>query len=175
MSIKATSLDDADSVGRKPTTIDNLGSEAYSKLSDGRLSKADADFMRSDQEVARQTALDISKAILHSNLDEFLQASPPNPWSTLEPPPHFFEQTKRLFTHQVAPNFGSSEKLENQLDRIDAKAKQSDPAYGSKLSERDHKQVKKEAATLRGALETIDTLNRMLKNIMAERNGFGKA
>lgn len=99
-------------------TVDNLGVEVSARYAEDKLFY-DEKMVKESRVVPVQTEIDVTVPSFASEFEQLFETSRRNIfWADFFAPPKFNEQKKRLFTNQVIPSLGSSDKKEMQAARI---------------------------------------------------------
>ncbi len=102
----------------QPRTIDNLGSEAYTRYAEDQ-NLYDAKLVSEARGVQKQAEVDVTSPSYGSEFEALFDTGRRNQfWADFLAPPKYNEQKKRIFTFQVIPSLGSPEMKEAQLQRV---------------------------------------------------------
>lgn len=119
-------------------TVDNLGVDISIRYAEDQ-KNLDSKLIRDASTAAQQTEIDTITAIYPSELNRLLAIDQRGtPYAGFSQPENFESQKKRLFSgNHVVPFFGSQEKKELQIQRIQATAEMSnvDPTIWKKESD----------------------------------------
>jgi len=172
-------------------TIDNLGVDSSNRYADDQ-KKYDAAYLKESGTIPQRTEIDVTIPSFASEWEKiFGMENRPQFWADFYPPTGYFEQKKRLFTHQIIPSLGSEEKNEAHAQKISALI----PQMEKKIEEQKEKEKKegkkrtfnfaweearekeeeiKEKNTLIALLHCISNLDKHLIEINARRGQYQK-
>lgn len=168
-----------------PRTIDNLGVDVSTRYAEDQ-KLLDTEIIKQSRLVPTRTEIDVSAPFFPSELDELLDTQATHSvWALFPPPKLFFEQRKRLFTHQMIPSMGSDEKKEAQMEKIFSKMRELEER--KKEGDREQKDKKqqyeeerlleeeeKEKKILTSLLNTITLYDKLVVEINSRRSQYHK-
>ncbi len=164
-------------------TIDNLGPDASSRYAEDR-KLYDDKLVKESRVIPLQTEIDVTLPSYPSEFDQLFEIAKRNIfWADFFAPPKFNEQKKRLYTHQMIPSLGSSDKKEAlaaRLGEIVERAKQRRAAAArenrplSWEEEREIQEEEKEKNKILSLLNRVDFFERAFIDINAQRNRYHK-
>ena len=150
----------------KPRTIDNLGVEASIRYATDK-ERLDARLIEDSKWVPRQIEVSVVKPYIPSEFDKLFGAKPSLQWALFSAPPAFEAQPRALFSYQVAPSLGSTEKLETDLEKLEALE-----STIEKEESQDRQQKEKERKRLVALLKCLGKLDKNLSFINSRRNQY---
>jgi len=146
-----------------PRTIDNLGVDISTRWAEDQ-KWIDPALIREAPAVALQTMIDVMLPSYSSEWEQLFNIGQRRiAWALFIPPPHFFEQKKRLFTYQIMPSLGSEEKKEAQMQRVEAILPSDEEKEEDKKREKG--QTGREFQEEKGEKKRILSLFKLLKNL----------
>src|ERR1700722_11811886 len=101
----------------KPRTIDNLGIETSSRYAKDK-STLDTKLIEESRFLPQRTEVSVVKPYIATEFEEYLSPQL-TLWASFEPPPEYFVYGKPLFSYQLIPSLGGSEKQEADADRLE--------------------------------------------------------
>jgi hypothetical protein len=162
----------------KPRTIDNLGLESsvrYAKdmeLLDQKLVQ--------DSWIAQRTEISVVKPYIPSEFEQLFSPGKSILWATFMAPPEYLSSTKPLFSYQLIPSLGGSEKQDIDLEKLASledvlkkpnSRKKRDP-FPDSDPQRDPQKEEAERQILMDLLKTIQKLDKTLTLINSRRNQY---
>jgi len=166
-------------------TIDNLGVDSSTRYAEDQ-QRLDPNFVKELRRPPVQPQVDVTEAFYSSELDALLETHElALPWATFQAPKGYFEQTKGLFAVQLMSILGSDEKLEAEMERIEAnirnlmvnRKKKEDEKEGDVMkweAGQEEEDEEKEKESLLSLLQCITLLDRLLSDINGRRNQYQK-
>ena len=148
-----------------PRTIDNLGPENYNRYAEDQ-ALFDKSFVTEPGKVAAQAAMDITRPAFRSQFRLLFGISFLHPqWATFTPPRLGLGRQKLLFTSQVLPFMGTTDKKEAQKERIESRPKEEKekeekkrrPQWQQDKEEHDEEREKNILLDLFSCLESLNT------------------
>lgn len=164
-------------------TIDNLGPEVSSRYAEDK-KFYDATLIKDARAIPKQAEIDVTLPSYPNELDQLLETTRRHTlWAEFPLPAKFHEQKKQLFTQQVIPSLGSSDRKEALVVRIKetvAKnqgkkelAKQENRTL-SWEDERELQQEEREQDTLVSLFNRVGDLERTFIDINSRRSQYHK-
>lgn len=159
----------------KPRTVDNLGLEAsirYAKdkeLYEPRL-------IEESKFISQKTEVPVAKPYVPSEFDQLFSSGKTALWASFEAPENF-NFMKPLFTYQLIPSIGGSEKQENMIDRLEALESATDKEKRKRQMahfQEDEEEGEKERKTLIQFFRCVQALEKTLMIVNARRNQYQK-
>ncbi len=151
----------------KPRTIDNMGIETSSRYAKDQAA-LDTQIIRDSRIVPQKTEVSVLRPYLPSEFESYLSPMQRTLWASFTPPTGYFSSELPLFSYQIVPSLGSSEKLEADADKLEALEE-----FGQDDEDQQERQSKeRERKILQTLLETIRKLDRTLSLINARRNQY---
>jgi len=99
-------------------TIDDLGVEVSTRYAQDQ-EQLDKSLIREAPSIPGLTTIDVTQPSFSSEFYQLFEEGKQNTsWALFAAPLKYTEQTKRLFTYQLAPSLGALDKLEGQNQRI---------------------------------------------------------
>ncbi|MEI8328550.1 MAG: DUF5399 family protein [Chlamydiia bacterium] len=168
-------------------TIDNLGLDVSTRYAQDQVFLDDK-IIKDASAIVPQTQIDVTQPAYPSEFEALFGLSKKNlSWAEFTPPARFNEQKKRLFTHQLIPSLGSSDKKENQSQKIVAKVQahlhkrlapknqDEDQNRRNQLhNEQEDKELEKEKKTLIKLFDCIVYLDKNISFINSRRTQYQK-
>jgi hypothetical protein len=164
-------------------TIDNLGVDVSTRYAEDQ-KMADAQFLKETRLISSQTEIDVTVPFFPSEFDLLFETSRRNtPWADFYAPPRYNEQKKRLFTFQIIPSMGSSDKIEAQLQRIAARVPKREEKEEAEEKDKERRRLKwekekeeeeeeKEKNILINLLNSVSLFDKFLVDINSRRGQY---
>jgi hypothetical protein len=151
-----------------PRTVDNLGVDSSTRWAQDQ-SQLDTSLIKEAPMISTQTEIDVTLPSFASEFDLlFGSIYRTSPWADFFSPPKYHEQKKRLFTFQIAPSLGSEERLDGQMQRIQAT---SDQENHNKQDQGEEPEDKEKGSLLK-LLKELHDLDRFLIDINTRRTQY---
>ena len=157
----------------KPRTIDNLGIETSRRYARDQEQLEESKLIEDSKFIPQKTEVFLLKPHFSPELQEYFLPTSQTKWAVFDPPPEYTTLAGSLFTYQLIPSLGDSEKQDANTDKLEAledtlsKHKQS-----KKRDQQDQQEEEKERKTLLNLLKTIGRFDRTLQVINSRRNQF---
>jgi hypothetical protein len=103
----------------KPRTIDNLGLEPSVRYAKDK-EQLDLHLIEDSKWVSRHIEVSATKPYVPSEFDKLFSAKPTIQWALFSSPPATDAQMRALFSYQLIPSLGSSEKQEAETEKLTA-------------------------------------------------------
>lgn len=156
----------------KPRTIDNLGIETYSQYAKNQAT-LNPKWVEESRFIPQKAEVSVVKPYLPAELREYLDPLQKTLWASFTPPPYYFIYAKPLFSHQLIPSLGNSEKQEEDLGKLEALQDSLQKAFKEgKQEQHEQQEEEREKKVLLSLLQTIGKLDRTLSLINARRNQY---
>jgi hypothetical protein len=149
----------------KARTVDNLGIDASSRYARDQ-AQLDKTFIQDSRIIAQKAEISSLTPHIATEFEQYLAPAKQILWATFAAPPIAMADTT-LFTHQLIPSLGTSEKQDELIQKLDA----AEDTLNKK--KRNNKELL-ELKSIRTALQLILTLDRTLSLINARRNQYQK-
>ena len=156
-------------------TIDNLSIDTSIQFEENK-AHVDTKLIFDSDRVQASVRLDNFSSTLHSNVSQLFDLDKDT--TPVSPPPGFHDQSGRLFTHQLAPNLGPTDKIEAIEARIEGIKNQTllqmkeDPRSEAGIAKK--KDVENQAHVLQSLLLTVLEINKGIEFTNGERARFKK-
>ncbi len=154
----------------KPRTIDNLGIETSNRYAKDK-QLLDTKLIEESRFIPLKTEVSVLKPYLPIELEEYLLPAKLTLWASFEPPPEHLTYTSSLFSYQLIPSLGNSEKQEADADKLEALEDTLNKEF-SQNNQQEGQEEEKERKTLLKLLKTIHMLDRTLITINSRRNQY---
>ncbi len=163
----------------KSRTIDSLGIETSVRYAKDK-ELIDPKLIEESKFIPAQTEISVTSPYIPSEFEEFYNTQSKNaPWADFFEPPMYVSHKKMLFSYQVMPNLGTSEKQQYELEKIKTlllpsikkRTKRKNIVEGVSLEEREEE---KERDALISLLECIGFLDKQLGFINMKRGQYHK-
>ena len=147
-----------------PRTIDNLGAENYTRYAEDQ-ALFDKSYISEPGKVVPQATMDITRPAFRSQFRMLLGISFLHPqWATFTPPKLGLGRQRLLFTSQVLPFMGTTDKKEAQKERIKSRRqeekeredKRERPKWQQDKEEQDEEREKNSLLALFACLEVLN-------------------
>ncbi len=170
-----------------PRTIDNLGVDVSSRYANDQKT-LDRKILKDARNIPTQAEVDVTTPSFESEFDLLFDADRKNtPWALFCMPRNYGEQRRRLFTYQIIPSLGPSEKTENQEKKIleqlqeqaslqeeKEKERRKHEDISSWEEEQEAKEKEKEQKILVSLLKNLLMLDKCMADIIARRMQYQK-
>ena len=162
-----------------PRTIDNLGPENYTRYAEDQ-ALFDKTYISEPGKVVSQTSIDITKPAFSSQFHLLLGISFLHPqWATFILPKLGIGRQRLLFTSQILPFMGTTDKKEAQKERIknrqqeekEREDKRKRPQWQQDKEEHDEEKAKN---TLLDLFTCLEALNTDMMEILTKMKQFQK-
>ncbi|MFI5334141.1 MAG: DUF5399 family protein [Chlamydiales bacterium] len=164
-------------------TIDNLGPDASSRYAeDKRL--YDEKWVKEARIVPQQAEIDVTLPSFPSEFDLLFETTKRRvSWADFYAPPKFNEQKRRLFTQQMIPSLGSSDKKEALMRRVTEIVEKTKARLGHTTEEkrtlswdeeRELQDEEKEKTRILKLLQKVDFFERAYVDINSFRKQYQK-
>lgn len=157
----------------KPRTIDNLGIESSRRYAKDKEQLSGAQLIADSKFIPRKTEVSVLKPYYPSELKEYLSPTSQTLWAAFEPPPQYMTLSSSLFSHQLIPSLGDSDKQEADTDKLEALEDTLSKSFkeGNKGGQ-EQQEEEKERKVLLHLLKTIGKFDRTLQMINSRRNQY---
>lgn len=160
----------------KPRTIDNLGIETSRRYAKDREQLQEAKFIEDSKLIPQKAEISVLKPFYPTELQEYLAPISQTLWAAFEPPPQYLTLSSPLFTYQLIPSLGSSEKQEADTDKLEALedtlSKSFKEGKRQGQDQQEQQEEEKERKILLHLLKTIGKFDRTLEMINSRRNQY---
>lgn len=142
-------------------TISDLGIEVSTRYAEDR-EKFDETIIKEARGIPVQTQIDVTAPSYPMELDVLFGVNQRNiSWADFIAPPKYYEQKRRLFTDQLIPSLGTSEKRDSQLERVLQMSKKNvpvdrEPSWEEKI---EFTEEEKERNTLKNLFTDVKNLD----------------
>ena len=159
----------------KPRTIDNLGIETSSRYAKDQ-AQLDAKIVEESRFIPQKAEISVVRPYLPTEFEEYLLPNKLVIWASFAPPPEFFSYSGSLFSYQLIPSLGDSEKQEEDTEKLEALESAIDKQFegGKQDQHEQNPEEERERKTLLGLLKVIGQLDRTLSHINSCRNQYQK-
>jgi len=155
----------------KARTIDNLGIDVSSRYAADQ-ALIDKDFIIGSKHVGNISEITATSPYVISDFDEQFNTLQKNiPWAKFSPPPNFLSHRKRIFSFQLIPSLGSSEKQETEIEKI---SKDNERQKKQEMMDINELQEEKEREKIIKLLKTLGILDKYLTTINSKRGQYHK-
>lgn len=143
--------------------ISDLGIEVSTRYAEDR-ERYDETIVKESRAIPVQTQIEVTAPIYSMELDLLFGVDQRNiPWADLPPPENFYAQKRRLFTDQLIPSLGTSEKRDSQLERIMLMSKTAPSGKELSWEEKIESSGKeKEINAIKNLFTAVETLTRYI-------------
>jgi hypothetical protein len=158
----------------KSRTIDNLGIETSVRYAKDQ-EAIDNQLLNDSRLVSRKIEIPVTKAYVPSEFDQMFSYGRSTLWALFSAPPEYESYSSDVFSHQLIPSLGTSEKQEAGIDKIEALEDAVNKKHSKKknfLDEREEKEEEDERKALSSLLKCIERLDQTLVFINARRNQY---
>lgn len=169
-----------------PRTIDNLGVDVSTRYAEDQ-KILDQTLVKESRGISIDTGIEVTAPSFSNEVEALLQTQPTNvTWASFIPPAHYFEQRKRLFTHQMIPSMGSEDKQESQAQKILAKLQsmvekkvegpqeKEEEKRQKYEEERELEMEEREKKILSSLLNTVTLFDKLIIEINSRRSQYQK-
>lgn len=162
-----------------PRTIDNLGVENYTRYAEDQ-ALFDKTYISESGRIVSQAAIEITVPAYNTQFRLLLGISYLHPqWATFIPPSVNIGRQRLLFTSQVLPFMGTTDKKEAQKERIktrlqEEKAKEDRKARPQWEQEKEDQDEEREKNTLLELFACLEILNTDMIEILTKMKQFQK-
>jgi hypothetical protein len=157
----------------KPRTIDNLGVDSSKRYAKDQ-EILDAHFLQDSRLIPQKAEQPTLKPYVPSEFEQLFAPGKQILWAAFAAPPNYYMEAKTVFSYQLIPSLGGSEKQEADAEKIeslqDALNKPYKDNQGQDSSEQDKEE--QERQVLLALLECIKKLDKTLSLINAKRNQY---
>lgn len=162
-----------------PRTIDNLGAESYTRYAEDQ-ALFDKAYLSEPGKVVPQAAQDITRPAFTSQFRQLLGITFLHPqWATFLPPTMGLGRQKLLFTSQVLPFMGTTDKKEAQKGRIrgrpdEEREKEERRRKPQWQQDKEDQDLEREKNTLLELFACLEALNDDMITILTKMKQFQK-
>lgn len=160
----------------KPRTIDNLGIETSRRYAKDKSQLQDAKLIEDSKLIPQKTEVSVLKPYYPTALEEYLGPLSQKMWAAFEAPPRSLALSSALFSYQLIPSLGGSEKQEADTDKLEALedtlSKSFKEGKRQGKDQQEQQEEEKERKVLLHLLKTIGKLDRTLGMINSRRNQY---
>jgi hypothetical protein len=158
----------------KPRTIDNLGMETSVRYAKDK-ELLDLRMVEDSRWISPRIEVSVTKPYVPSEFDQLFSAKPTMQWALFSAPPAFEAYSRALFSYQLIPSLGSTEKQEADTEKLaaleDALHKENQQGKGRDRGGRD-KHEEHERKRILALLKCIGQLDKTLVFINSRRNQY---
>ena len=161
-------------------TVDNLPIKTSIQYEErAKTSEKDYDFIKDSKIVEGHVGLDNLNPTLESRTSVLFQLSKrADPWGSIEEPPFYQNQKRRLFEHdQAIPALGSDEQIDAVFHRVEGikeRVIRSTPQPPGTEPPQEIVDVRNEANAIQSMIKALAFINQAIKDINGARAGFQK-
>jgi hypothetical protein len=150
----------------KPRTIDHMGIDTSSRYARDK-AQLDTKLIEDARLIPSKTEVSVVKPYVPTEFEEFFSPLKQHLWASFAPPPDYFAFAKPLFSYQLIPSLGGTEKQEADTEKLEALE---DALH--KDSEGQQQEEERERQILLNLMQTIGRLDRTLSLINSRRNQY---
>ncbi len=155
----------------KPRTVDNLGTEASIRYAKDQAA-IDRLLLEDARWVPNKTEVSVAKPYVLSEFDQLFSSAKTIQWASFQEPPNFEAHLSSLFSHQLIPSLGSSEKQEADTEKLEALEDALHKREEKKQNKDEQQKEEKERKALLALLKSLHKLDRTLSMINSRRNQY---
>ena len=145
----------------KPRTIDNLGVDASVRYAqDQKL--FEKSYVEESRLIPQKAEVSVTRAYVLSDFDRLYSLTKTSSWAIFSPPPTGFYSEGLLFSYQLIPSLGGSEKMEANTEKLQRLGDSLRPA---------NKEAKEQKLLL-ALLQCINVLDKTLAILNSRRNQY---
>ena len=147
----------------KSRTIDNLGLESSVRYAKDQ-TELDPQLIKDSRLITPWIEVAATKPYIPSEFDKLFSAKPTIQWAVFSEPPTYDVQPRSLFSYQLIPSLGSSEKQEAEAEKLEALKE----TLGKEKGTQDENQRKR----LLEFFKCLEKLDKTLLFINSRRNQY---
>ncbi|HSX04229.1 MAG TPA: DUF5399 family protein [Rhabdochlamydiaceae bacterium] len=156
-------------------TIDQLGIEAHRRYAFDQ-ETLDTAYITESPLVPQHSEITGTSAIYSSKWEELFEVHLKNiPWAAFSPPPKYFRQRNRFFSHALIPGILWSDEDENEEDEErDNERKKQNESMRNIINAISCRRIKGEESALLNLIESVKLLNSLLREINSRKLQYQK-
>lgn len=158
----------------KPRTIDNLGIDSSIRYAKDQ-EALDTRLIQESRFIPQKTEVSVVKPYVPTEFDQFVYSGKVTIWASFSPPPDYFLQGRPLFSYQLIPSLGGTEKQEADTDKLESLEDSLSKPFKEGDKERDQDEQdkeEKERQVLIALMKCIGLLDKALILINSRRNQY---